>query len=463
MPQETVLARCGHCGAPLAPSADRVVFACAYCGTRSYLGASPDRTYHGPDDPPPADAPRRPVRAFDDAPLGLHARLLRGPLGRTVGTAERINPPTLHQRDATRRARAVWPRHAEASSTYGAGWAPAAMLGPPRVFPRSGDIAGAWAPGPRHSPVEWVELEFDADAPVHAVRVLETHQAGSVFAIVDATTDDEDLLYAADPAHRAGAWALEVTLSPPRHVRRVRVYVVNHGWAELDTVGLLVDAATPLGSQPGAPRPRSALGLVLGLVAVGFAAVVGLVVATGSRSVPAAVQHAPQPAVSVAGATMQFTAPSLDDLSHRKTLWASEVTGFSSQYSAARNAAGGVVGVPDVYPRTGDLDGAWAPLATDGGHEWITVQFPSPTVATAVVWAETFHPGAVVRVEDLSNPSTPLTLWDGTPTAAPTGATIAEVRLAAPRPVTALRLTLNTRLVPGWNEIDAIGLIPAQH
>ncbi len=459
MIQETLLTRCGHCGAPLSPSADRVVFTCAYCGTRTYLGASPDRSYRGPADDHPAHAePRAPIEP--GAPLGLHASLLRGPLGRPVGAAQRLDPAALHQQDATRQARALWPHHAEASSTYGRGWAPAAMLGPPRVFPRSGDIAGAWAPGPQHSPVEWVELEFAADGPVHAVRVYETHQAGSVFAVVDATTDDETLLYADDPVVRAGAWALEVTVSPPRPLRRLRVYVANNGWTELDTVALLLPAATALG--PTAPASRGLGRFALGALGV-LAGFVALVVWGASRSsTPVTVDHIPRPALTVPGASMQYHAASLDDLTARGVIWAHAVTSFSSEYSPSRNAARAAAGPPDVYPRTGDLSGAWAPRTTDDGPESITLAFAAPVLARSLVWAETLHPGAVVRVEDVSDPARPVTLWDGSAGPAPSSAAMAEVTLAAPRSIAALRLSLDTRLVSGWNEIDAVGLIPAR-
>jgi hypothetical protein len=38
---------------------------------------------------------------------------------------------------------------------------------------------------------------------------------------------------------------------------------------------------------------------------------------------------------------------------------------------------------------------------------------------------------------------------------------VAEVTLPAPRSISAVRLVLDTRRVAGWNEVDAIGLVPA--
>ena len=135
---------------------------------------------------------------------------------------------------------------------------------------------------------------------------------------------------------------------------------------------------------------------------------------------------------------------------------------FSSQYDGSRNAAHDVLGPPDVLPRSGDLDGAWAPHETNKGYQRVSVRFTAPTAASAVVWAETYNPGAVVRVDDVSDPSNPVALWQGRATVTSLPADVAQVALVAPRTISAIRLVLDTRLVAGWNEIDAIGLIPAE-
>ena len=85
-----------------------------------------------------------------------------------------------------------------------------------------------------------------------------------------------------------------------------------------------------------------------------------------------------------------------DELMARGVWWASEVIGFSSEYSSTANAAAGVRFAPDVYPRHGDIAGAWASSATDGGEEWIEVRFASPVAAVSVLWLETFNAGLVV-------------------------------------------------------------------
>jgi len=113
-----------------------------------------------------------------------------------------------------------------------------------------------------------------------------------------------------------------------------------------------------------------------------------------------------------------------------------------------------------VYPRTGDIPEAWAPRSADAGVQHITVSFGAAIPVRAVVWLATFGPGTVVRVDDVSNPSGAVTLWTGTDPSAGQDACAVEPTLAAPRTIQALRLYLDTTYIPGWNELDAIGLIP---
>ena len=89
------------------------------------------------------------------------------------------------------------------------------------------------------------------------------------------------------------------------------------------------------------------------------------------------------------------------------------------------------------------------------------MRFASPVRAQAITWVETFNPGAIARVDDVSDPSTPVNVWEGAVSAPGPHATVWTLTLPAPRVITALRLVLDTSRVAGWNEIDAIGLIPA--
>lgn len=450
MPVETTVTRCGNCGANLAPKPNTPSLRCEYCEQITWLapteGLAPVASPLGPPDASGAS---------------LHDRLMRGPSPSRVGSGSRRGPTQLRPGELASADRALWPVAASASSTYGGGWSPSAMIGPPRVFPTCGDRHGAWAPGPSRSDVEWVELEYGHEVPVAAVRVVETNRPGSTFAVVDASTGEE-LLYAGPTEARSEAAVLEIPVSPPRPIRRVRVYVINPGWAEIDTVGLVAAAPLPEALRTKAPAPtrwgRGCLVAIAATLALMIAfGVIGMLTGDSGARLNAAPRR---PSASVQGATLGYSAPAPSELSARGVLWASAVQGFSSQYSSTRNAAAAAIGAPDVYPGEGDLSGAWASESKNRGVEWIAVEFPTPFVTQSVLWAETFNPGAVIRVDDLSDPNAPVVLWESAGDPHVTGSLIAELRLPAPRTIRALRFVLDTSRVTGWNEIDAIGLAP---
>lgn len=448
MPRETNVTRCGNCGAALERRPGQASLECPYCRQTTWLA------------PTTAIAAVAPVAPSSDAPLSLHQRLLQGPGGSVHGAGVRYSPSQMEGRDAWSFERGLWPSGARASSTFGGSWSPSALLGPPRVFPRCGDIGGAWAPGPSRSPVEWVEVDFAHELPVTAVRVFETNQPGSTFAVVDATHGDQ-FLYEALPRSEGEARVLEVAVDPPRPIRRLRVYMVNPGWAEIDTVGLLAAEALPEALRVRRPAPvrNGCLSVAAGLSIVAFAlAVIGAAVSKGTARGPTPTR--PRPVATIGPSSMARSPVDASELSARGVRWASEVIGFSSEYSSTANAAAAVRFAPDVYPANGDVAGAWASSATDAGEEWIEVRFAAPVTAASVLWVETFNAGAVVRVDDVTRPAAPVVLWEGSPTRVP-GSVVAEVSLPARRTIGAVRLVLDSRAVPGWNEIDAIGLVPA--
>jgi hypothetical protein len=145
--------------------------------------------------------------------------------------------------------------------------------------------------------------------------------------------------------------------------------------------------------------------------------------------------------------------------------WASTVRGFSSQYGDPSWAATQVLGPPNVFPKHGDIPQAWASHGPDDGAEWIEVGFARPSAIAAVVIYETYNPGAVARVT--------LTMENGATIAAPMDQEVAETspegsvhrrfELACTQGrVQAVRLELDSVRVPGWNEIDAIGVVPCK-
>lgn len=454
MPVETTVTRCGNCGATLQRNPGAESITCSYCEQTTWLAPTRHNTRAIPTYPLATQG--------NPSAQGLHGRLLQGPLGESVGRAQRLQAGQVSLSDPASVAHALWPSGAEASTTFGGSWSPSAMLGPPRVFPRHGDIGGAWAPAPRESPVEWVEARFTNPLPARAVRVFETNHAGSTYAVVD-VSHDETLLFAGPVTHEGGARVLEVLVDPPRVITAVRIYVVNRGWTEIDTLGLVT--ATPLAptQQVAMPPPRKAGCVLVTLAALGVVLALGVGVFLLTSRPPSTPARAGVPtAQSVQrGATLSFPTYPMISFTSREVVWASALVDHSSEYSSTRNAASDVLGPPDVFPQSGDRDGAWASATTDGGEEWVTVRFPSPVRAASIVWLETFNPGAVSRIDDVSD-GVATTLWSGAMPAPAEGVSGPELNLLTPRVITAVRLVLDTRRVAGWNEIDAIGLIPAR-
>jgi hypothetical protein len=152
--------------------------------------------------------------------------------------------------------------------------------------------------------------------------------------------------------------------------------------------------------------------------------------------------------------------------------WASSVRAVSSEYTTTSWSAQQVLGPPNVYPASGDNANAWASLEADGRSEFIEVGFAQPTSMRELQIFETYNPGAIASVETIDVLGRHVTLipCGGTFTTgachatqlrpAATAAQITKVPLACGAPITAVRVTLASAAVPGWNEIDAIGGVP---
>lgn len=141
--------------------------------------------------------------------------------------------------------------------------------------------------------------------------------------------------------------------------------------------------------------------------------------------------------------------------------WASSVRAVSTQYTATSWAASRVLGAPDVFPQHGDNQNAWASLGADDRDEFLEVAFAQPVRASAVEIYETYNPGAVRSIEMITTSGQHIAIYQGAPSATGVSANRlrAETRCSS-EPIAAVRVELGSTQVPGWNEIDAIGLVP---
>ncbi len=129
-----------------------------------------------------------------------------------------------------------------------------------------------------------------------------------------------------------------------------------------------------------------------------------------------------------------------------------------SQRKASAPAWGALqaTGAPDST--AGDQRTAWAPASEDGGEEWLEVDFPNAVEAATVVVRENCAPGAIVRISAVTDAGSEIPLWQGD---APKVAAVSNTPFAAAGNILTNRVKvyLDTKKVPGWNEIDAVQLI----
>jgi hypothetical protein len=122
---------------------------------------------------------------------------------------------------------------------------------------------------------------------------------------------------------------------------------------------------------------------------------------------------------------------------------------------------GQATGPPDsLVP--GDHPSAWASATEDGSDEWLLLTYAEAVRPAAFLVYETVNPGALVRVVGVADDSKETELWAGedpTPRADPIG--ISTVRTTTAGSFRTIRLELASKRVPGWNEIDAVGLLDA--
>jgi hypothetical protein len=112
---------------------------------------------------------------------------------------------------------------------------------------------------------------------------------------------------------------------------------------------------------------------------------------------------------------------------------------------------------PPNTPTAGDIRTAWASKTQDGRGEWVEVGFAQPVAARKVRIYETYNPGAIIQVTAQLEDGYAVLYQGG---AQPPGVRfrIFEVSADPSRKIKSVRVELNSPAIPGWNEIDAIGL-----
>jgi hypothetical protein len=115
-------------------------------------------------------------------------------------------------------------------------------------------------------------------------------------------------------------------------------------------------------------------------------------------------------------------------------------------------------GPPDT-PAAGDFTSAWASLTPDGQDEWMLLEYAEPILPAAVLVHETYNPGALVRVTAFKLDGEEVEVWKGKdPTTHDAGKGVSEIAVNVEFKTNRVKIYLDSKAVPGWNEIDAVAL-----
>jgi len=118
-----------------------------------------------------------------------------------------------------------------------------------------------------------------------------------------------------------------------------------------------------------------------------------------------------------------------------------------------------MVGAPDSWPRSGDIQTAWASLTQDGEDEWLLLEYAEPVQPSALLIYETYNPGAVIRVLVYRLDGEEVEVWKGTdPTPIGSGKGVSVIPFRVNFKTNRVKIELKSKDVSGWNEIDAVGL-----
>jgi hypothetical protein len=95
--------------------------------------------------------------------------------------------------------------------------------------------------------------------------------------------------------------------------------------------------------------------------------------------------------------------------------------------------------------------------------EWLTLEYAKAVIPREVHVYENCAPGALVKVTVFDSADNEIDAWSGTDPTPPTQTSgntpVSKIRIALNMPTKKVKIYLACDKVPGWNEIDAVGLI----
>jgi hypothetical protein len=121
-------------------------------------------------------------------------------------------------------------------------------------------------------------------------------------------------------------------------------------------------------------------------------------------------------------------------------------------------------GAPDT-PTVGDQTSAWASQSSDAGTEWLILQYARAVVPRQVQVYENCAPGALFKVTIFDEADHEIEAWSGTdptpstPASSGSSVPVSTIPISLNTPTRKIKIYLACDKVPGWNEVDAVGLV----
>lgn len=281
-------------------------------------------------------------------------------------------------------------------------WGPEQATGAPDTD-RAGDIQTAWASRTPDGQDEWLMLEYAEPVVPREVHVYETYNPGALYRVTVFRLDgtEVEVWKGKDPTPVGSDRGIsKIPVKVDFKTNRVKIYLASKevpGWNEIDAVGV-VDTA---GKTHWA------------------------------RSAAASSTYAEPTSSPVLAMPVRTKRP-----------WGPEQ----------------VTGPPDT-PEAGDFGTAWASLTEDGQDEWLQTEYAEEVTPKEVHVYETYNPGALYKVSVFKPDGTEVEVWKGKdPTPVGSGKGISVIPVKVNFKTKRVKIYLASKDVPGWNEIDAIGV-----
>ena len=116
-------------------------------------------------------------------------------------------------------------------------------------------------------------------------------------------------------------------------------------------------------------------------------------------------------------------------------------------------------GAPDAAGGTDSVK-AWASASSDGQAEWLTLDYANAVVPKQIDVYESYCPGALSKITVFTEQGKEVEVWSGVdPTPRGSAQGVSHIPVNVNVKTQRLKLYLDSQLVSGWNEVDAVALI----